>query len=172
MKSSPTVVSQETEKTLTKKCSSCKKVKDATDFYKDKTKSHGLSSRCKECSGKARLAYQRDNLEVVMFTSARKRARKKGLDFDITVDDIVIPHRCPCLDIVLKANEEFASDSSPSLDRIDSSKGYTKDNIWVVSKRANTIMSNATPAELHLIAARLDAKLLSVEQEKKLELSL
>ena len=38
-----------------------------------------------------------------------------------------------------------------SLDRIDSSKGYVKDNIWVISHKANSIKNNATLTELKLI---------------------
>lgn len=38
--------------------------------------------------------------------------------------------------------------NSPSLDRIDNTKGYTPDNIWVISQRANAMKSAASDEEL------------------------
>jgi hypothetical protein len=55
--------------------------------------------------------------------------------------------------------QDGARSNSPSLDRIDSSKGYTPDNIWVISNKANSIKSNATVEELETIAANLRAKI-------------
>lgn len=40
---------------------------------------------------------------------------------------------------------------SPSLDRIDSSKGYVKGNVRVISARANMLKNNATVEELTLV---------------------
>ena len=39
-----------------------------------------------------------------------------------------------------------------SIDRIDSTKGYEKGNVWVISGRANRIKNDATPEELMRIA--------------------
>lgn len=46
-------------------------------------------------------------------------------------------------------------DFSYSLDRIDSSKGYIKGNVWVIPFKANRIKSDATLEELELIAKNL-----------------
>lgn len=43
------------------------------------------------------------------------------------------------------------TETAPSLDRIDSSKGYISGNVKVISKRANAIKNDATLEELLLI---------------------
>ena len=79
------------------------------------------------------------DLRSPLWSRAKYRAKQKGLDFTITKEDIVIPDTCPLLGTPMV---------SPSLDRIDSSKGYTPDNVWVISNRANTLKNNATLMEL------------------------
>jgi len=70
------------------------------------------------------------------------------MDFDLTIDDIVIPEKCPLLDISFIVGEKNNYQFSYSLDRKDNSKGYTKDNIWVISVKANSMKNNATREEL------------------------
>ena len=43
------------------------------------------------------------------------------------------------------------ADNSYSLDRIDSTKGYTIENLMVISNRANRIKNNASNEELEKI---------------------
>jgi hypothetical protein len=66
--------------------------------------------------------------------------------FDIEKYDIVIPKKCPILgiDINLTHDNKFFHNTSPSLDRIDNAKGYTKDNICVISWMANKIKNFGT----------------------------
>ena len=82
-----------------------------------------------------------------MWSRAKYRAKQKGLEFNITKEDIIIPDTCPLLGTPME---------SPSLDRIDSSKGYIKGNVWVISNRANTLKNDATLSELKLLVERLE----------------
>lgn len=93
--------------------------------------------------------------EYVLWLSCKARAREKCLDFDLEIEDIVIPDTCPCLGIEIIPGETGGMDNCPSVDRIDPSKGYTKDNIWVISYRANRIKNDATINELKSITAAI-----------------
>jgi len=88
--------------------------------------------------------------ESKMFQRAKGRAKQKGLDFNLTVKDIVIPKYCPILEIelVCKSGAPGGQKNSPALDRKDSKKGYTKDNVQVISHLANMMKSHATEEEL------------------------
>ena len=82
-----------------------------------------------------------------MFYNASGRARRKGLEFNLTIDDIEIPTHCPVLGVeLIKGIREQA----PSIHRIDSSKGYIKGNIAIVSFRANKLINDATLREMEL----------------------
>jgi hypothetical protein len=79
---------------------------------------------------------------------AKRRALIKKLEFSLDLNDIEVPEKCPVFGVEMLQNSEYA----PSLDRIDSSKGYVKGNIQVISTKANTIKNNATQKELELFA--------------------
>jgi len=99
-------------------------------------------------------AYAKRKLErpqVQMWYSAKRRAKRFGLPFDITPEDIVIPTHCPVLGIRLRASDQ-QTPASPSLDRIRNSRGYTRGNIIVVSWRANNLKRDAELSELARLA--------------------
>lgn len=76
--------------------------------------------------------------------------------FNIDLSDIVIPKVCPILGIPLtKGVKRVPCNNSPSLDRIDSTKGYVKGNVQVISHRANRLKSDASLQELQLVMAHL-----------------
>lgn len=83
-----------------------------------------------------------NNPQKYILIRARTRAREKGLDFDITEDDIPIPTHCPILGIELIPNSASRT-YSMSIDRIDSTKGYVKGNVWIISGKANVMKNNA-----------------------------
>lgn len=91
---------------------------------------------------------------------ARVRAKRLGLPFSITRDDIVIPVNCPVLGVPLVRNlGNFGpGDYSPTLDRIRPALGYVIGNIEVISHRANSIKRDATADEIEAVARWLRAK--------------
>jgi hypothetical protein len=101
-----------------------------------------------------RTLYKRDwyikNLQHMMWKNAKRRANKNGIDFSILETDILIPDVCPVFGTLLVVGM-VRNDNSPTLDRIDNSKGYIIGNIRVISWRANRIKGDATTREIELI---------------------
>lgn len=91
-----------------------------------------------------------------MWREARKRAKWKGIEFAIKESDINIPAICPVLGIALSPGSGVCHDGSPTVDRIDSTKGYTPANIVVISSRANRIKNNSTLEELRMLVRFLE----------------
>ncbi|WP_145927928.1 hypothetical protein [Bradyrhizobium neotropicale] len=71
-----------------------------------------------------------------MLQNAQRAARRFSIPIDITVDDIVIPARCPAFDIQLERSNGVAGEASPSIVRIEPELGYVKGNVIVVSAKA------------------------------------
>lgn len=94
-------------------------------------------------------------------TSIKRGAKLRGLEFDLSVEDLEVPTHCPLLGLPLtfEIGRGKRTDNSASLDRLDSSKGYVKGNVWVVSWRANNLKRDATLTELKMLAANLEIKL-------------
>jgi hypothetical protein len=103
-------------------------------------------------------------LKQTLFKLAKKRALKKGLEFNIELKDIHIPKRCPILKVPLICSTRY----SPSIDRIYPDKGYIKGNIVVISTLANSMKANATPKEL-LIFAKNIKKYMDLYQEVEVD---
>jgi len=100
-----------------------------------------------------------NTIENILLMSAQDRANKKKLEFSIKHEDVFIPKYCPILGIKIDKFLEDTSQShesrtsSPSLDRVDSSKGYIKGNVAVISYRANILKGQGTAQQHRLIAS-------------------
>lgn len=107
----------------------------------------------KEVIKVAQQKYYDKSQEKILLSRAKKRAKKCGWEFNLTVDDIDIPSHCPVLGIPLEVfhGKSGGAYGSPSLDRVDSSKGYTKDNTVVVSWRANHVKNNSSIEEMEAV---------------------
>lgn len=81
---------------------------------------------------------------------ARTRAKKRGLAFDLTNEFIysIYTTHCPVLGVELVIGKKKAMPNSPTIDRLAPSRGYVKDNVAIISHRANAIKSDASFDEL------------------------
>ena len=125
----------------------CEEIKPLSSFHKHAKCKGGYNSVCKSC--RVPLSQQQNASRTQqrrLYDSAKSRATKKGREFNIELEDIVIPETCPVFGAPL---------TEPSIDRLDSSKGYVKGNIRVISLRANLLKNDATVEELTLVLADL-----------------
>lgn len=91
-----------------------------------------------------------------LLTKAAGRAKAAGLEFAITEADLLpLPERCPVVGIPLDYRFRECSGKrgrmnphSPTVDRLDSTKGYVPGNVMVMSDRANRLKNDATLHEL------------------------
>ena len=91
--------------------------------------------------------YKEKSAERRLYHAAKARARLKGTEFNLDLKDIIIPELCPYLKTPLEKHKGMLW-TNPSLDRIDNSKGYTKENIEVISKLANIMKAHSTKEQL------------------------
>ena len=90
-----------------------------------------------------------------LWSNLKASATKRNIPFDLSptdIDTIGIPICCPVLGIPLQFHTGTVQDNSISFDRIDSTKGYTVDNLLVVCYKVNRIKSDASIDELKRIA--------------------
>lgn len=126
------------------KCGRCNEVKPLEMFDKTKETLRGRGSICKLCKA------ARYNVKSQMLANARKRATKKGLEFTLTsisIDRIIEEQGNKCAYSGLTLNWERSAPTKQrvcppdraSLDRIDSQRGYTEDNVQLVTDFCNRI---------------------------------
>lgn len=104
------------------------------------------SQKCKSRFNEASRRKQAKNGDKkailrILLRECRNKAKNRGIYCNIKVDDIDLPEYCPVFNIKL---EFRGGDNSYSLDRIDSTKDYTPDNVQVISWRANRLKNNGT----------------------------
>ena len=143
---------------------------DIDKFKKDNKK------KCKDCINKdSSVRYQKlsdidkkkylirqhkwvkNNIIKCRILSAKHRAKKKDLDFDIDEDfinNLLIEqnYKCKYSGQILDISSVGSQDTKMniyglSIDRIDSKKGYTKDNVVLVASIVNTMKNELTEAD-------------------------
>lgn len=96
-----------------------------------------------------------NNFESAILQQCRRRARDKGIEFNLELEDIHIPEVCPLLEIPLVKGAKGNYQCTPSIDRIDNSKGYVKGNVWIISMKANSMKNCASSDELITFAKNI-----------------
>ena len=142
-----------------KVCGCCGQSKELSEFHLDSQTVSGYACYCKDCAkGKAAEAYKirsesSDWKLKQTLKASKNRARAKGLEHTLTLYNLkeLYPedNKCPVFGFELSWGHP--RDNSPSLDRIDSTKGYTYENCQVISNRANKLKNDATLEELELL---------------------
>lgn len=104
------------------------------------------------------LKWHTANRENNLVTQARYRAKKKGIAFNLAPEDLQGRVKfCERTGIALTRNigRRGPGPFSPTLDRIDPSKGYTKENIQIVCNGYNSLKGSGTSEDALLIAQKV-----------------
>ena len=108
-----------------------------------------LRANNKERYNQYRIKYARTNYESYLLKSTKSRAKADNIEHTITKEDIIIPNKCPYLEVPLtRIHGQGQLPTNASIDRIDNSKGYTPDNIQIISRFANLMKNGATKEQL------------------------
>jgi hypothetical protein len=148
-----------------KVCSLCKKNLPVECFDKHGKHTAGITryeSYCKECKSQKRC--NKDAIIVSMLSRARGRAKRKGWKFDLNKEFIYSLDEkqnglCAVCGVpmewtthVKNSRENACFSNCPSnrvsLDRLDASKGYTKDNVQLVCAFINLARSSHSMEDL------------------------
>ncbi len=169
-----------------KECTKCGVEKPYSAFYPDSRATDGLRSACRTCVlddtrnrnlgdpekrkqivKSSYLRRKADNFLTVDGWARRsylrigRRARAKGVPFQMTPEDIIAAWPsdglCPILGVPLNiSSDEFLN---PSVDRLIPDKGYVTGNIAVIATRANTIKNSGSVEEHQRIVDWMTQKL-------------
>lgn len=113
---------------------------------------------CSRAKGRARIESTRLQRS---FSHARKRARETGQEFNISLESLPVPELCPVFGTPIKR---------PSLMLLDRSRGYTRDNVRVVSWRAHQLKANGSLSELAQLVCFLTRATRSASDEGRRDL--
>lgn len=145
-----------------KECAGCFLIKDNAEF-RYRLKSGNINTYVDTCSNcrilERKIKKVKNNKWEIrtaysLYHGAKARCGKNNLDFNLTLEDIIIPDLCPVFGLPFnkKSSDYFSNSMGPSIDRINPDIGYIKGNIVIVSCRANSIKNNATINELIQVA--------------------
>ena len=139
----------------TKTCSKCEKEFDVSFFHSDKSSTDGLQSACKDCrhimSKKWASTYDGYMKKLIKEAKNNINKRAKDIKFEIKLNDILELYKkqngiCALSGIKMThigygekktQKRRFVNLFNISIDRIDSNKDYTKDNIQLVCAAIN-----------------------------------
>ena len=119
-------------------------------------RSHAAVTRARERDRANKKADTGPGYRALWLNNIKLRAKKKGIPFDLTVDDLFFPDVCPVLGIPMIARSGRFHDNSPSIDRIVPEKGYVKGNVRIISYRANRIKCHASIEDLRAILSYME----------------
>lgn len=115
-----------------------------------------------------KLERNRLNLRT-LYSSYKSGAKARNIPFDLSFDDFqqlcLDTTHCPVfgweLDYSVSTGEGVGNTRAnrASLDRIDNTRGYSKDNVWIISWRSNRLKYDASLDELEALVLALKEKI-------------
>ena len=106
----------------------------------------------KKCGEKHHLFKGYEEISQSVFNKIRQKAIDRNLVFDLTIKDLYNKFLaqnklCNISGVPIKFKANYKDEQTASLDRIDSTKPYTVDNVQWVHKKVNTMKWNIQQKE-------------------------
>ena len=147
----------------TKKCSTCLVEKPIQDFTRNKNQPSGYMCYCKACNNERNKRYRRDTNNVSrackrVYGYLSRRVKDKGLEVDFASDfleELYFLQSGVCAYTGDKMSLEAGLPSTLSVDRLDSSIGYTKDNVRLVTWEVNNAKQSRSMDEFILLCQKV-----------------
>lgn len=147
-------------------CDSCKEEKTLDDYPKcGKTKLGYQRYRrfCRACWSKERKAYRKTPAGFFegLWSNLVSKAKERNLEVEISKEDVINLFDkqggfCAITGFPMQTTQESGiNDYAVSVDRIDSSEGYTLDNIHLVCARVNIMKMNMTQEHLEFWCSKI-----------------
>lgn len=145
------------------RCKKCAKERSLAYHYENqealltkwKINRDNLTREQKEEIAAKNREWHKKDVRMRLLTRVKERSKRHNMVCDITIEDIVIPEKCPLLGIPFAYGSKHDRWHSYSLDRIDNSLGYVKGNVQVISYLANTMKSQASKEQLITFAKNI-----------------
>jgi len=146
----------------TKWCSRCTAWKPLTDFNASSKSWDCLGGLCRPCASETNKEryqkYEREDSLKAVFSLFKKSAHPRGLTFDLTFEVVQAlwdrqSGRCYYSGLPLVT--ELNSPNKVSIDRLNSSLGYTEDNVVLCTSRVNLMKRDMTVDEFREIIRTL-----------------
>lgn len=142
-------------------CRACGKEKPVSDFSTRGIGNKYLRSICDKCEAsrainryRNKTLYSLDETVHKRVYQAKRRAMKKGVEFDLTDSDIIDLYnkqngKCHYSGIPMEKIPKMDNYYNVSIDRVESHRGYTLDNVVLCCDSVNT-MKNAMPRDVFI----------------------
>lgn len=141
---------------MSKTCAQCFVEKSLNDFNRvpKSNRKDGRSRYCKTCTSERTKGYRAQSPRTrftVSMNTARTTARRKSLAFELSIEGLIgVWEKQKGLCFYSGVPMKYSGDGTPesvSLERVDSNKGYTPDNVVLCCTIVNRMKSDLPHSE-------------------------
>jgi hypothetical protein len=144
-------------------CTTCGTTKPLSEFTANKSKPTGYMTYCKQCNSSRNKRYRQETATVErackrVYSYLTRRVREKNLDLDFGVDYLMyLFHKQNGLCVYTGDALSLQSGMSTTLsvDRIDSSKGYIKENVCLVTWQVNNCKQDLSVDNFRMLCKKV-----------------
>lgn len=146
---------------VSKWCSVCSRHKPLDEFNRASKAWDGLAGWCRQCSAtKNKEKYHKYSNKTMkaVFREMKTRSAKRGWDFAITegcVNQLWAKQNGRCYYSGVELTTSISDPNKMSIDRIDSTKGYIRDNVVLCTVRINLMKRDMSMQEFLTVILRI-----------------